>query len=237
MSAIVKTFLAAAPGWGAFVLCFLLGAVLGSGPLVGQEQDTQEIPGAEETEGEEAREYIYRLDTEASEVTFVLDAFLHKVHGSFAVSEAEIRFDPATGEASGEIIADATSGDTGNKKRDRDMHRKVLESEEYPRIVLEVLGFRGDVSLDAPSEIELDARFRIHADEHPLSLPVRLEPTEGDRLRAETSFVVPYVEWGMKNPSTLLLRVGKEVTVTIDALGTVTPAEPLPDSDPRPTSD
>lgn len=234
MSTIVKTFLAAGPCLGAVALFVLLGSVLGSRPLAGQEQPVQEIPGAEETERteeKEAREYVYRLETEASEVTFALNAFLHKVHGGFAVSEGEVRFDPACGEASGEIIVDATSGDTGNKKRDRDMHRKVLESEAYPRIVLDILGFRGDLSLDVPSEVEVDARLRIHGAEHSLSLPVRLEPMEGGRLRAETSFVVPYVEWGMKNPSTLFLRVAKEVTVTIDVIGTISPATPSPHSD------
>jgi hypothetical protein len=37
---------------------------------------------------------------------------------------------------------------------------------------------------------------------------------------ATTHFVVPYVEWGMKNPSNLLLRVDKRVDVDVIAKGT-----------------
>ena len=42
------------------------------------------------------------------------------------------------------------------------------------------------------------------------------------RLDASGTFSVPYVEWGMKDPSKAFLRVGKAVDVTIDAKGALT---------------
>ena len=168
--------------------------------------------------GAHAETWIYRLDPQATEVRFVLDATMHKVRGSAVLERGEIRFDGESGAAEGEVVVDATSMETGNAKRDRDMHQKVLDSEEFPEIVLTVSGFEGDFDPAAPSEVVVDARLRIHGAEHPLRLEMSLEPRDG-RLAATTTFVVPYVEWGMENPSRLFLRVAKEVSVTIAAVG------------------
>jgi hypothetical protein len=40
-------------------------------------------------------------------------------------------------------------------------------------------------------------------------------------MTATMHFVVPYVQWGMKNPSTLFLRVGDKVNIDLEAVGHV----------------
>jgi polyisoprenoid-binding protein YceI len=169
--------------------------------------------------------YTFQLDPQATEVRFLLDAFLHKVHGTAALERGEIRFDDRSGEAEGEVVVDAAAAQTGNEKRDRDMHVKVLESEQYPDIVLVVDGYEGHFDPATPSEVVVKGRLRLHGDEHPVRLEMVLEP-EGEggaggaqRLTAVTTFMVPYVAWGMKNPSKPFLRVAKEVEVTIEAVG------------------
>ncbi|MFQ5349388.1 MAG: hypothetical protein ACE5EG_02970, partial [Thermoanaerobaculia bacterium] len=44
---------------------------------------------------------------------------------------------------------------------------------------------------------------------------------DGDEVTATASLEVPYVAWGMKNPSKRLLRVSKEVAVEIAAVGRI----------------
>ena len=168
-----------------------------------------------------AESWVYRLDPATTKVTFLLDAFMHKVHGSAPLVRGEIRFDDS-GQASGEIVVDATQASTGSEGRDKDMHAKVLESSSYAEIVLALDGFEGKFDPAAPSRVTVEGRFRIHGAEHPLTLEMSLTP-EGagaeKTLGATTTFTVPYVEWGMKDPSKAFLRVGKVVDVTIDARG------------------
>jgi polyisoprenoid-binding protein YceI len=176
------------------------------------------------TEPLRAESYTYRLDPAATKVTFLLDAFMHKVHGTASVTRGEVRFDES-GRAEGEIVVDATKIATGNDGRDKDMHAKVLESATFKEIVLAVDGFEGKFDPAAPSKVTVKGRFSIHGVEHPLTIEMALEP-EGagaeKRLEATTTFTVPYVEWGMKDPSKAFLRVGKVVEVSIDAEGALT---------------
>jgi len=44
----------------------------------------------------------------------------------------------------------------------------------------------------------------------------------GDTATALVHFDVPYEEWGLKNPSTLFLRVGNTVQIDVHAAGTIT---------------
>jgi hypothetical protein len=38
------------------------------------------------------------------------------------------------------------------------------------------------------------------------------------------SFVVPYVKWGLKDPSVLILKVAKEVHIDLSLAGIVSPS-------------
>lgn len=162
------------------------------------------------------------LDPSHTRVGFVLAATLHTVRGELDLVRGELRFDPAGGGVAGEIVVDARSARTGIGARDRDMHERVLESARFPEITLraerlEVL--RRDA---ASAELKLHATLEIHGAAHPVAIPARVTVLAEDRLVVEAAFRVPYVAWGMRDPSSFVLRVAKEVDVSVRAEATWT---------------
>lgn len=167
-----------------------------------------------------AQELDLRLDPAATEVTFAVGATGHDVHGHLALQGGEIHFDPATGAASGEIRVDAASAETGNGSRDRTLHEEVFEAESFPLFVFRAERVTGELAPEGESEMELHGQLDVHGSVHPMTLPATVT-RDRDRLTAHTSFPVPYVEWGMKKPGFLFLKVAPVVTVTVDAAGSL----------------
>ncbi|MBV9340062.1 MAG: YceI family protein, partial [Acidobacteria bacterium] len=65
---------------------------------------------------------------------------------------------------------------------------------------------------------EVHGTFSIHGSDHELTVPVRLQVFP-DHWVADAHFTVPYVKWGIKNPSRLLLRVSESVEIDFQATG------------------
>jgi len=167
-----------------------------------------------------AQPTVIELDPAQTRIEFTLGATLHTFHGSFRLKQGTIRFDPATGKASGQIVVDATSGDSGNGSRDSKMHKSVLESVRCPEIAFTPDSVAGALTGPGPWHVEVHGSFRIHGVEHEMTLPVETQ-VGPDRFTATMRLVVPYVKWGMKNPSTFLLHVDEEVGIEIHAAGRV----------------
>jgi polyisoprenoid-binding protein YceI len=168
--------------------------------------------------GLHAQEEIVDIDIAQSRVTFTLDDILHTVHGSFQLKSGSLRFDRTTGTAVGHFVVDAKSGDSGSKARDRKMNKDVLESDRYPEIVFAVEHVSGTPPGVGSSTLEVQGDFILHGQSHPLTLSVPVQ-VDGGVAAAEIRFQVPYVKWGLKNPSTLFLRVGQEVAINIHVVG------------------
>jgi len=163
-----------------------------------------------------AAELQVHLPPESTTIDFTLKATMHTVHGTVTLESAEFTIDSETGEASGEAVVIAASADTQNKKRDKKMHGKVLVSAEHPLIVIHAERIEGPLALEGTSEITLVGAMEILGAEHPIRVPMTVT-MNGDTASVEATFQVPYVEWGLKDPSTFVLRVGKEVPVTVKA--------------------
>jgi polyisoprenoid-binding protein YceI len=160
------------------------------------------------------------LDPSKSSVQFSVGAVLHTVHGKFNVKSGILHFDPTTGNSSGQIVVDVQSGKTGIGERDRQMQQNILESQQYPEATFLPDHITGKISLEGEYQVAVHGNLRIHGQNHEVTFPAKVKAEQG-RITATTSLPVPYVDWGMKDPSTFLLKVNKTVDLEIRLEGTL----------------
>jgi polyisoprenoid-binding protein YceI len=164
------------------------------------------------------QETTLEFDPSQTHIEWTLDSLLHTVHGTFALKRGAIHFDPVSGKAGGELVIDAASGESGSGARDRRMHKEILESQRYSEIVFVPDRVDGKIDLGGASHVNVHGQFTIHGASHDFVLPVDAKASHG-QLTATSSFAVPYIQWGMKNPTTLFLKVGDAVQISITAAG------------------
>jgi polyisoprenoid-binding protein YceI len=164
---------------------------------------------------------LVELDANRTTVNFTLGSTLHTVHGTFRVKSGKISFDPESGKVSGLVIVDATSGESGNDGRDAKMHREILESKKYPEITFAPLEVQGDLAPHGDSRVQVRGIFTLHGQDHEISVPAAVH-FEGSDFALDANFPVPYIKWGLKNPSTFILRASDTAQVSVHAVGHLT---------------
>jgi polyisoprenoid-binding protein YceI len=157
---------------------------------------------------------VFNLDPAKTEIHYTLHDPLHTVHGTFQLKAGSLHLDADTGNASGDIVIDMTSGASGSHARDRRMHKEIIESQRYPEAVFTPDHVAGRIAPHGESQIDVHGTFRIHGADHELTLQFQVQASDG-QYAASTHFVIPYVKWGMKNPSNFLLHVDDKVEVDV----------------------
>jgi polyisoprenoid-binding protein YceI len=163
----------------------------------------------------------FEPDPARTVITWTLGDVLHTVRGTFRLKRGELQLDSAANRLTGEVVVDAQSGESGSAMRDRKMHREILESARYPEIVFRPDRIDGPLKLQGKSSVQVHGIFSIHGSDHELRVPAEVE-ISSSQWSATLHFAVPYEKWGMKNPSTLFLRVSDTVQIDITVSGSVT---------------
>ncbi len=167
-----------------------------------------------------ASDVVFALDVAQSKVTWSLGTTFHTVHGSFALKKGTLRLDPATGKASGEIIVDAASGKSGNDSRDKKMHKEVLESGRYAEVIFRPDRVEGKIAPQGTSTVQVHGILVLHGSEHELTVPVQAE-LAADRWTGNGKFSVPFIDWGLKNPSNFFNKVNHAVEIDLELKGSL----------------
>jgi polyisoprenoid-binding protein YceI len=168
----------------------------------------------------QAQQKTFTLDPAQTKVNFTVDSTLHTVHGDFRLKRGSIQFDNATGVASGELIVDSASGESGSDGRDKKMHKDILESPKYSDIVFTPQHVKGTVANEGKSNVEVEGILTMHGKSKPVTMPLVVQLQDGGGS-VDGSFAVKYQEWGMKNPSTFILRVNDTVQIHVHAVGKI----------------
>jgi polyisoprenoid-binding protein YceI len=167
-----------------------------------------------------ASETVLEFAPPQTQIHWTLGTLLHTVHGSFQLRSGSVRFDPATGKASGELIVDSVSGQSGSDSRDNRMRQSILEAPKFPAIVFRPDRVDGSIPSQGKAKLQVHGAFELHGKAHELTMPVEVDVAPG-QVAAVAQFDVPYISWGLKNPSTLFLKVDDHVLVEIQATGRV----------------
>ena len=170
-----------------------------------------------------AQHQTFTANPTESNVTFALTGTGHEVHGTFHLQRGTIDFDRGAPKMSGTIVVSAVSGESGDKGRDNKMHSDVLDTAHFADVMFAPQSYQGTIAPSGDSSIQVSGVFTLHGTPHDLTVPMQVH-IDGANLTAKGQFIVPYVKWGLKDPSIFILKVAKQVNIELTLAGTVAPA-------------
>jgi polyisoprenoid-binding protein YceI len=166
------------------------------------------------------RELVLDLDPAQSQMHWSLGSTVHTVHGTFALKKGSFQLEPGSGKASGQIVVDATSGNSGNDSRDKKMHKEVLDSAHHGEVVFRPDRVEGKISDQGTCNVQVHGVFVLLGREHELTVPVQAE-LAAEHWTGNAKFGVPFIDWGLRNPSNFLLKVDHVVEVELELKGSL----------------
>jgi polyisoprenoid-binding protein YceI len=101
------------------------------------------------------------------------------------------------------------------------MHKEILQTQKYPDAIFRPQQIEGKVAREGVSDVKLHGVMLLHGTEHEMEAVVHAE-VAGDHWKGTAKFEVPYVAWGIKDPSNWLLKVKPVVNIELEMAGTAT---------------
>jgi polyisoprenoid-binding protein YceI len=167
-----------------------------------------------------AQHQTFVVNPDSSEVKMTLKTTHELVNGTFHVQSGSIEFDRGTPRMSGTVVVLAGSGKTGNGSRDKKMNKDILEVEKYATVSFQLKSYAGPIAPSGDSTIQVTGIFTLLGAPHEITVPV-LVHLDGAGATARAHFVVPYVQWGLKNPSFLIWKADNDVAIDLNLVGTI----------------
>jgi polyisoprenoid-binding protein YceI len=165
-----------------------------------------------------AQHQVFLANPDASEVKITLNTTHEIVIGTFHVQSGSIEFDPSAPKMAGSVVVLAGSGKTGNDSRDKRMNKEILKVEKYATVSFEPKTYTGAIAPSGDSTIQVTGIFTLLGTPREITIPI-LVHLEGATGSAKAHFVVPYVEWGVKNPSILIWKAEEDVAIDLFLAG------------------
>jgi len=171
-----------------------------------------------------AQHQTFTVNPDASKVAFALGGNAHHVDGTFHVQSGSIDYDRSAQTISGSVIVAAGSGNSGDQGRDKKMNSDVLDVAHFADVSFVPKSYQGTIPASGDFTIQVTGVFTLHGTPHDLTAPMQIH-IEGTALTAKTHFTVPYVQWGLKDPSIFMLKVAKVVDIDLTLTGSLTPTK------------
>ena len=165
-----------------------------------------------------AQHQIFAVNPDASEVKMTLNTTHEVVSGTFHIQSGSIDFERSNPKMSGSVAVVAGSGKTGNDSRDKKMNKDILKVEQYTTVSFAPKTYTGAIVPSGDSTIQVSGVFTLLGTAHDLTIPMQIH-IDGSKATAKAQFVVPYVQWGLKNPSFMFWKADNDVAIDLFLTG------------------
>jgi polyisoprenoid-binding protein YceI len=167
-----------------------------------------------------AQQQTLVVNPDASEVRITLKTTHEVVNGTFHIQSGSIEFDRSAAKMSGSVVVLAGSGRTGNDSRDKKMKKDILEVEQHASVLFEPRSYAGVIPPSGDSTLQVTGIFTLLGTGHEITIPIAVH-LEDTTATARAHFVVPYIQWGLKDPSFLFWKADKEVAIDLVLTGQI----------------
>jgi hypothetical protein len=165
-----------------------------------------------------AQHQTFSVNADASEVKMTLKTTHEVVDGGFHLQSGSVEFDRSTPSMSGSVVVLAGSGKTGNGSRDKKMNKEILQVEQYTTVSFEPKSYAGVIAPSGESTIQVTGIFTLIGTPHTMTIPMLIH-LERTTSTAKAHFIVPYIQWGLKDPSFLFWKADKNVAIDLFLTG------------------
>jgi len=167
-----------------------------------------------------AQGQTFDVSPDASEVRMALKTTHELVNGAFHIQSGSVVFDRSTPQMSGSVVVLAGSGKTGNDSRDKKMNKDILKVDQCTTVSFAPKTYTGTIAPSGDSTIQVNGVFTLLGNPHDLTIPMQIH-MDGSKATARAQFVVPYVQWGLKNPSFLIWKAENDVAIDLNLVGQI----------------
>jgi polyisoprenoid-binding protein YceI len=167
-----------------------------------------------------AQHQTFVVNADSSEVKMTLKTTHEFVSGTFHIQSGSIEFDRGNTKMSGSVVVLAGSGKTGNDSRDKKMNKDILKVDQYTTVSFAPKTYSGTIAASGDSTIRVSGVFTLLGTPHDLTIPMQIH-MDGSKATAKAQFVVPYVQWGLKNPSFLIWKAENDVGMDLNLIGQI----------------
>jgi hypothetical protein len=100
------------------------------------------------------------------------------------------------------------------------MYKDILKVKDHATVSFEPKTYTGAIAPSGDSTIQVTGIFTLLDSPHEIAVPM-LVHLDGASATAKAHLVVPYIKWGLKDPSILILRVEHDVAIDLFLTGRV----------------
>lgn len=165
-----------------------------------------------------AQRQTFTIDPSASDVKITLKTTHEIVNGTFHVDSGSIAYDRKQSSISGNVLVAAGSGKTGNDSRDKKMNKDILKVQQYSNVIFIPRSYTGTIVPAGDSTLQVAGVITLLGTPHDITVPMHVH-IDGAGCAAQTHFMIPYVQWGLKNPSFLIWKADNDVAIDLNLVG------------------